>query len=107
MRSFYRDLTVDKQLGWLGPEKGILHMASGAILNAIWDLWARREKKPMWKHLADLSPEHLVSTIDFSYNTDALTPQEAIDLLKSARAGREVRETEVRVSGYPAYTTST
>ena len=107
MRSFYRDLTVDKQLRWLGPEKGILHMATGAILNAVWDLWAKREKKPMWKLLADLSPEHLVSTIDFTYITDALTPQEAVALLQSARAGREERETEVRASGYPAYTTST
>jgi len=107
MRSFYRDLTVDKQLRWLGPEKGILHMATGAILNAVWDLWAKREKKPMWKHLADLSPEQLVSTIDFTYITDALTPQQAIALLQSARAGREAREADVRASGYPAYTTST
>ena len=66
MRSFFRELTVDKQLRWLGPEKGILHMATGAILNAVWDLWAKREKKPMWKHLVDLTPEQLVSTIDFS-----------------------------------------
>src|SRR5215208_5221056 len=57
MRSFYRDLPVDKQLRWLGPEKGILHRATGAILNSVWDLWAKREKKPMWKHLVDLSPE--------------------------------------------------
>ena len=70
MRSFYRDLTVDKQLRWLGPEKGILHMATGAVLNAVWDLWARRERKPLWKLLVDLSPEQLVSAIDFSYITD-------------------------------------
>jgi L-fuconate dehydratase len=107
MRSFYRDLTVDKQLRWLGPEKGILHMATGAILNAVWDLWARREKKPMWMHLADLSPEHLVSTIDFTYITDALTPEEAIAMLRSARDGREAREAEMRADGFPAYTTST
>src|SRR6185436_16579870 len=104
MRSFYRDLTVDKQLRWLGPEKGILHMATGAILNAVWDLWAKREKKPMWKHLADLSPDELVSTIDFSYITDALTPEEAIAMLRAGRAGREA---EMRAEGYPAYTTST
>jgi L-fuconate dehydratase len=107
MRAFYRDLTVDKQLRWLGPEKGILHMATGAILNAVWDLWAKREKKPMWKHLADLSPEQLVSTIDFTYITDALTPEEAIAILQSARSGRETREAEMSAQGYPAYTTST
>jgi L-fuconate dehydratase len=107
MRAFYRDLTVDKQLRWLGPEKGILHMATGAILNAVWDLWAKREKKPMWKHLVDLSPEQLVSTIDFTYITDALTPEEAVTMLRSAQVGREAREAEMRAEGYPAYTTST
>ena len=107
MRKFYRDLTVDKQLRWLGPEKGILHMATGAIVNAVWDLWAKREKKPMWKHLTDLSPEQLVSTIDFTYITDVLTPEEAIEMLHARREGREAREAEMRAEGYPAYTTST
>jgi L-fuconate dehydratase len=107
MRSFYRELTVDKQLRWLGPEKGILHMATGAVLNAVWDLWAKREGKPMWKLLADLSPEQIVSTIDFSYITDVLTPAEAVAMLQASRAGREAREAEIRASGYPAYTTST
>jgi len=107
MRSFYRDLTVDKQLRWLGPEKGILHMATGAILNAVWDLWAKREKKPMWKHLVDLSPEQLVSTIDFSYITDVLKPEDAIAMLQASREGRDAREAEMRAEGYPAYTTST
>ena len=107
MRSFYRDLTVDKQLRWLGPEKGILHMATGAVLNAVWDLWAKREQKPMWKHLVDLSPEQLVSTIDFSYITDVLTPDEAVAMLHSRAAGREAREHEMHADGYPAYTTST
>ena len=107
MRSLYRDLTVDKQLRWLGPEKGILHMATGAILNAVWDLWAKRAKKPMWKHLVDLSPEELVSTIDFTYITDVLTPEEAIDMLRSASVGRDAREAEMRAEGFPAYTTST
>ena len=65
MRSFYRALTQDPQLRWIGPEKGIFHMATGAVINAIWDLWAKREKKPLWKLLADMSPEQLVSTIDF------------------------------------------
>src|SRR5690349_576964 len=107
MRSLYRDLTVDRQLRWLGPEKGILHMATGALLNAVWDLWAKREQKPMWKHLVDLSPEQLVSTIDFSYITDVLTPDEAVAMLRSRREGIEVREAEMRAHGYPAYTTST
>jgi len=107
MRSLYRDLTVDKQLRWLGPEKGILHMATGALLNAVWDLWARREGKPMWKHLVDLSPEQLVSTIDFSYITDVLTPDEAMAMLHARRAGLAAREAEMRAEGYPAYTTST
>lgn len=107
MRAFYRDLTVDNQLRWLGPEKGILHMATGALLNAVWDLWARREGKPIWKHLADLSPEDLVATIDFSYITDVLTPAEAVDMLEASRPGRDDREAEMRADGYPAYTTST
>jgi len=107
MRKFFRDLTVDKQLRWLGPEKGILHMATGAIVNAVWDLWAKREKKPMWKHLVDLSPEQLVSTIDFTYITDVLKPEEAIEMLHARREGREAREAEMRAEGYPAYTTST
>jgi L-fuconate dehydratase len=107
MRSIYRDLTMDKQLRWLGPEKGILHMATGAVLNAIWDLWAKREQKPMWKHLVDLPPEQLVSTIDFSYITDVLTPDDAVAMLRSRRDGLEAREAEMRAEGYPAYTTST
>ena len=107
MRAFVRELTADKQLRWLGPEKGILHMATGALLNAVWDLWAKREKKPMWKHLVDLSPEQLVSTIDFSYITDVMKPEEAIELLEARRPGREAREAEMRAEGYPAYTTST
>ncbi len=107
MRKVYRDLTVDKQLRWLGPEKGILHMATGAIVNAVWDLWAKREKKPMWKHLVDLSPEQLVSTIDFTYITDVLTPEEATEMLHARREGRDAREAEMRAEGYPAYTTST
>jgi len=107
MRRFFRDLTVDKQLPWLGPEKGILHMATGAILNAVWDLWAKCLKKPMWKHLVDLSPAQLVSTIDFTYISDVLKPQEAIEMLQARIEGREAREAEMRADGYPAYTTST
>jgi L-fuconate dehydratase len=107
MRAFYRELTMDRQLRWLGPEKGILHMATGALLNAVWDLWAKREQKPMWKLLVDLSPEQLVSTIDFSYITDVLTPDDAVEMLRAGRAGLAAREAEMRAEGYPAYTTST
>ncbi|HEX2833131.1 MAG TPA: enolase C-terminal domain-like protein [Thermoanaerobaculia bacterium] len=107
LRAFYRDLTVDKQLRWLGPEKGILHMATGALINAVWDLWAKREGKPMWKHLADMSPEELVAAIDFSYITDVLTPAEALDLLRAKEEGKKAREAELLRDGFPAYTTST
>jgi L-fuconate dehydratase len=107
MRSFYRALTQDAQLRWIGPEKGILHMATGAVINAIWDLWAKREKKPLWKLLADMSPEALVSTIDFMWISDALTPEEAVAILKKSEAGKAAREVEMRRDGFPAYTTST
>jgi L-fuconate dehydratase len=107
MRAFYRRLTVDPQLRWLGPEKGILHMATGAVLNAVWDLWAKQQRKPLWKLLVDLTPEQLVSTVDFSYLTDALTPERALDLLHSRRATAPQREAEMRERGFPAYTTST
>jgi L-fuconate dehydratase len=107
MAGFYRDLTRDTQLRWLGPEKGILHMATGALINAVWDLWARREGKPMWKLLVDLSPEQIVAAVDFSYITDAITPEEALELLRNRRPGHVLREAEMRRDGYPAYTTST
>ena len=107
MRSFYRALTQDAQLRWIGPEKGILHMATGAVINALWDLWAKRERKPLWKLLVDLSPETLVSTIDFMWISDALTPEEAVAILKTNEAGKAGREAEMRRDGFPAYTTST
>jgi L-fuconate dehydratase len=107
MRALYRRLTVDPQLRWLGPEKGILHMATGALLNAVWDLWAKKEGKPLWKLLTDLSPEQLVSTIDFSYLSDALTEEQALELLRRHHPTRAAREAEMRSCGFPAYTTST
>jgi L-fuconate dehydratase len=107
MRGFFRKLTVDPQLRWLGPEKGILHMATGAVINAVWDLWAKQEKKPLWKLLVDLTPEQLVAAIDFSYLTDAVTPAQALELLQQRVPTRAVREAEMRERGYPAYTTST
>jgi L-fuconate dehydratase len=107
MRGFYRELTVDKQLRWLGPEKGVLHMATGAVLNAVWDLWARRDKKPLWKLLVDMSPEELVSCIDFTYLSDVLTPEQALQILRDKLSCKESREKEMREQGFPAYTTST
>jgi L-fuconate dehydratase len=106
MRGFYYSLAQDEQLRWLGPEKGILHMATGAVVNAVWDLWARREKKPLWKLLVDLTPEQLVSCIDFTWITDALTPDQALAILREKEAGKAAREAEIREKGYPAYTTS-
>ncbi len=106
-RALYRRLAQDPQLRWLGPEKGILHMATGAVLNAVWDLWARREGKPLWKLLADLSPRELVSAIDFLWISDALQPQEALAILEANAPTRAGREAEMLTRGFPAYTTST
>ena len=107
LRGFYRRLTQDPQLRWIGPEKGIMHMATGAVVNAVWDLWARREKKPIWKLLADLTPQQIVDAIDFMWITDALTPDEAVAILERNTATKAGREAEMRAKGFPAYTTST
>jgi L-fuconate dehydratase len=107
LRGFLCRLTVDKQLRWLGPEKGILHMATGALVNAVWDMWAKREVKPLWKLLVDLTPEQIVGAIDFTYITDAITPHEALDILRRQQSGKAAREAEMRRDGFPAYTTST
>jgi L-fuconate dehydratase len=106
MRGFYHSLAQDPQLRWLGPEKGILHMATGAVVNAVWDLWARREGKPLWKLLVDLTPQQLVDCIDFTWITDALTPGEAVAMLAAKEPGKAGREAEMREKGFPAYTTS-
>ena len=107
LRGFYRRLTQDPQLRWIGPEKGIMHMATGAVVNAVWDLWARREGKPVWKLLADLTPRQVVNAIDFMWITDALTPDEALAILEKNAPTRAAREAEMRERGFPAYTTST
>ena len=107
MGLFWRELTSgDSQLRWTGPEKGVIHLATAAIVNAIWDLWAKSEGKPVWKLLVDLSPEQLVRSLDFRFVSDALTPQEALAMLKRNAAGKAQREQEMREHGYPAYTTS-
>ncbi|GAA2793073.1 L-fuconate dehydratase [Kitasatospora paracochleata] len=104
--SLYRDLIGDSQLRWLGPEKGVMHMAIGAVVNAVWDLAAKREGKPLWQLLADADPEWLVSQVDFRYLADALTPDDALELLRRGRPGAAERRAELLRRGYPAYTTS-
>ncbi|MDJ0385352.1 L-fuconate dehydratase [Streptomyces sp. G-G2] len=104
--ALYRDLIGDSQLRWLGPEKGVMHMAIGAVVNAAWDLAAKREGKPLWQLLADAEPEWLVSQVDFRYIADAITPEEAMELLRRGKAGAGERAAELLRSGYPAYTTS-
>ena len=96
----------DCQLRWVGPEKGVVHLATSAIINAIWDLWAKKEGKPIWKMLVDMSPEELVRCIDFTFMTDALTPQEAIAMLRRVAPGKAEREKEMLESGFPGYTTA-
>ncbi|MGH2869332.1 MAG: enolase C-terminal domain-like protein [Solirubrobacteraceae bacterium] len=104
--SFSRRLTGCSPLRWLGPDKGVIHMAIGGVINAVWDLYGKRVGKPVWKLLADLDPGDLVALIDFRYLADALTPEEALDILTGAAAGRGRREAELRAQGYPAYTTT-
>jgi L-fuconate dehydratase len=104
--AFWRRLACDSQLRWLGPEKGVIHLALAAIVNAVWDLYAKTERKPVWKLLADMTPRQLVSCIDFRYITDALTPEEAVEILERQARTKADREAQLLRSGYPAYTTS-
>jgi L-fuconate dehydratase len=104
--SLSRDLIGDSQLRWLGPEKGVMHMAIGAVVNAVWDLAAKREGKPLWQLLADAEPEWLADQVDYRYLTDALTREEAVAILRRGREGRTARELDLLARGYPAYTTS-
>jgi L-fuconate dehydratase len=106
MGAFWRHITGDSQLRWLGPEKGVIHLATAAIVNAVWDLWAKLERKPLWKLLADMPAEQLVSCIDFRYITDALTPAVAIDILRKNELTKSIREDQMFREGFPAYTTS-
>jgi L-fuconate dehydratase len=106
MGAFWRMITGDSQLRWIGPEKGAIHLATAAVVNAVWDLWAKAEGKPLWKLLADLTPEELTACIDFRYITDALTPEEATGLLRRLAPTKAAREEDIRAQGYPAYTTS-
>jgi L-fuconate dehydratase len=106
MSGFWRGVVADSQLRWLGPEKGVVHLATAALVNAVWDLYAKVERKPLWKLLADMTPEQLVACIDFRYIDDALSREEAVGLLRAKAPTRGAREAEMRRDGYPAYTTS-
>jgi L-fuconate dehydratase len=103
----YRELAGDSQLRWLGPEKGVVHIALAAVMNAVWDLVARRAGKPMWRLLAEMTPEDLVAATDFRYLSDVLTPVEALEMLREMEPGRSERIEHLRRrGGYPCYTTS-
>ncbi len=106
MGGFWRRITGDSQLRWIGPEKGAIHLATAALVNAVWDLYAKAEEKPLWKLLADMSPEQLVNCVDFRYISDAITPQEALKLLRKLEPTRSEREARMLAEGFPAYTTS-
>ena len=103
---FARSLADDSQLRWLGPEKGVMHMAIGAVINAVWDMAARRAGKPVWRLIADMSPEQIVDLIDFRYISDGLTPAEALAILRAAEPGKAERIRTLLSHGYAAYTTS-
>ncbi|WP_269855053.1 enolase C-terminal domain-like protein [Streptomyces sp. RPT161] len=103
---FHRRLTRDSQLRWLGPDKGVTHMAAGALTNAVWDLAAKQAGLPVWEFLAAMPPEQIVDLVDFRYVTDALDREQALDILRAAVPGRAARVAELKASGYPAYTTS-
>jgi L-fuconate dehydratase len=101
-----RRLVHDSQLRWLGPEKGVSHMACGALINALWDLRAKRDKKPLWLLLSEMSAEEIVSVVDFTHIENALTPRDALDLLGRGASGKETRIAQLQLDGYPAYTTT-
>ncbi|KAG6876845.1 hypothetical protein C0993_012640 [Termitomyces sp. T159_Od127] len=99
-------MMADPQLRWIGPEKGVIHIASGAVNNALWDMYARSRKKPLWKLVVDLTPEEIVQSAAFRYISDAITKEEALALLKEKEASKKEREAKVIELGYPAYVTS-
>jgi L-fuconate dehydratase len=106
MGAFWRMITGDSQLRWIGPDKGAIHLATAAVVNAVWDLYAKAEGKPLWRLVADMSPEEIVRCVDFRYITDAITPGEALDMLRALEPTRAERIAALEAHGYPAYTTS-
>lgn len=106
MGRFWRHVTSDSQLRWIGPDKGAMHMATGAVVNAVWDLWAKKEGKPLWRLIADFTPAELVRCIDFRYLTDCITPEAALGWLREMEPGKAQRIASLEREGYPCYTTS-
>lgn len=106
MSAFWNTLNGDSQLRWLGPEKGVMHISMGAVVNAIWDLFAKSQNKPLWRLIADMSPEELVACVDFTYITDVITPEKALLNLRKLAATKKERIQQLESNGYPAYTTS-
>ena len=106
MGHFWRLITGDSQLRWVGPEKGVVHLATGAVVNAVWDLYAKTEGKPLWRLMCDMSPEQLVSCIDFRYITDAMSRDDALQILRDNQDTRRIRIEQMQHEGYPAYITS-
>ncbi len=106
MGQFWSMITGDSQLRWIGPDKGAIHLATAAVVNAVWDLYAKTERKPLWKLLVDMSPEEIVRCVPFRYITDAITPDEALQILRRNSGTKGERERQIRSVGYPAYTTS-
>src|SRR3954463_11491667 len=103
---FWRHLTGDSQLRWIGPDKGAMHLATGAVVNAVWDLWEKEAEKPVWRLVAEMSPEEAAKIVDFRYLTDALTPEEALAILRAAEPGKMERIATLEREGYACYTTS-
>ena len=103
---FWRHITSDSQLRWIGPDKGAIHLATGAVVNAVWDLLAKQAGKPVWRLVADMSPEQIVDIVDFRYLTDAITREEALEILRRAEPGKAERIASLEETGYPCYTTS-
>ncbi|WP_181706382.1 L-fuconate dehydratase [Chthonobacter rhizosphaerae] len=106
MAAFWRHVTGDSQLRWLGPDKGVMHLATGAVVNAVWDLWGKAAGKPVWQLVADLDPEAIVGLVDFRYLTNVLTRAEALDIVRRAKEGEAERRARLLAEGYPTYTTS-
>jgi L-fuconate dehydratase len=106
MGAFWHTLVSDSQFRWLGPEKGVIHLATAALVNAVWDLWAKAAGKPLWKLLTDMTPEELVRCLDFTYVTDVLTPEEALEMLTAVASSKAERVAKLQADGYPAYITS-
>lgn len=106
MAGFYRRVVGDSQLRWLGPEKGVIHLAGAAVLNAVWDLWGRAAERPVWRLVTDMSPEEIVGLVDFRHITDALSAGEALEMLQDKAPGRAARMALMEREGVAAYTTS-